>query len=95
MEDIFFKVKDGRDIRFVGKEVAHEHNPDNDVAYRIYETDKGNWVLTASSNEDLLLQHKIFENKSTDELVNFLGFSDTAKSLYEKLGIDTSQKLDI
>ncbi|MDU4943778.1 MAG: hypothetical protein E6X23_19930 [Mixta calida] len=95
MEKIFLRVKDGRDITFVGQEVAHEYDPSNDVAYRIYETEKGHWLMTATSNEDILLQHKIIENKSTDVLTQTFGFSDITKSLYEQLGIDTAQHLDL
>ena len=45
MEQIFLKVKDGRDIAFTGKEVAYQHNSDKDVALRIYETVKGSWIM--------------------------------------------------
>ena len=95
MERIFLKVKDGRDIAFIGKEVAHHHNPENDVAFRVYETEKGNWVMTATSNEDVLLKHEVFKNKSVEELVKALGYTDFAKSIYTQLGVDTTQNLDI
>ncbi|EQA8936816.1 hypothetical protein ACX9Q3_005536 [Klebsiella oxytoca] len=95
MEKIFLKVKDGRDIAFTGKEVAHEHNSDNDVAFRVYETEKGNWIMTATSNEDILLKHEVIEDKSVEKLVKTLGYSDFAKSIYSQLGVDTTQNLDI
>ncbi|EKY1941914.1 hypothetical protein RA231_000284 [Cronobacter turicensis] len=95
MEQIEFKVKGGRDIAFVGEEVAYEHDQDQDVAYRIYVTEKGNWFFAATSNEGFLLHQKVFNNKSTEELVAFFGYSDIAKSLYQQLGVDTTQRLDI
>lgn len=95
MEKIFLKVKDGRDIAFIGKEVAHQHNPDKDVAFRVYETEKGNWLLTATSEEDILLKHEVIENKSIEKLVKSLGYTDFAKSIYSQLGVDTTQNLDI
>jgi hypothetical protein len=95
VEKIEFKVKNGRDIAFVGKEVAYEHDPVQDVAYRIYETEKGNWIFVASSNEGYLLQQQVFKNKSIEELVKFFGFTDIAKSIYQQLDIDTTQNLDI
>jgi len=95
MEKIILSVKDGPDISFNGKEVAHEHNPDTDVAYRIYETEKGSWLLTITSNEGKLLKHQSIQNKSVAKLVELLGYSDLAKSFYSQLGIDTVQNLDI
>jgi len=95
MEKIFLKVQNGRDITFVGQEVAHQHNPVNDTALRVYETEKGSWFIALTSNEDILLKHEIIENKSVEKLVEKLGYEDLAKSLYEKLGIDTAKNLDI
>ena len=95
MEKIIFKVKDNPDITFTGREIAHEHDQEHDVALRIYETQKGSWFFAALSNENMLLKYEIIKNKSAEELVKFLGHSDLAKSLYEQLGIDTAQNLDI
>ena len=58
MEKIEFKVKNGRDIAFVGKEVAYEHDPVQDVAYRIYETEKGNWIFVASPMRDIFYNNR-------------------------------------
>ncbi len=95
MEKVEFKVKNGRDIAFIGQEVAHEYDSTQDVAYRIYETEKGNWLFTASSNDGFLLQQQVFKNKSIEELVKFFGFTDIAKSIYQQLDIDTTQNLDV
>jgi len=95
METVFLRVKDGRDITFVGQEVAHVHDSSKDVTYRIYETEKGHWLMTATSNEDILLKHQVIENKATDVLTQTFGFSDISKSIYEQLGINTAQHLDL
>ncbi|HCB3719451.1 TPA: hypothetical protein MYV55_001481 [Klebsiella aerogenes] len=95
MDKIFLNVKDGQDIAFIGKEVAHQHEPEKDVAFRVYETEKGHWVVTITSNENILLKHEVINNKSVEKLVKTLGYTDCAKSIYSKLGVDTTLNLDI
>ncbi|HHQ6546539.1 TPA: hypothetical protein ACSTJE_001497 [Serratia fonticola] len=95
MEKIIFKVNNNPDIAFVGKEVAYEHDKGKDVAYRMYETQKGGWFFAAITNKNILLNHMVFESKSTEELVKFLGYTDLAKSIYSQLDIDTTKNLDI
>lgn len=94
MEQVLLKVKDGQDISFVGQEVAYVYNDVNDVSIRIYETEKGNWVTTATSNEGYLLHHQVVKNKSVSDLVAIFEYSDLAKSIYEQLNIETTKKLD-
>ncbi|MBD8260496.1 hypothetical protein [Pantoea agglomerans] len=94
MEQVLLKVKDGQDISFVGQEVAYGHNDENDVAIRIYETEKGNWVTTATSSEGYILHHQVVTNKSVSDIVSILGYGDLAKSIYKQLNIDTVKKLD-
>lgn len=94
MEQILVKVKDGQDISFVGQEVAYGYNDGNDVAIRIYETEKGNWITTATSSEGYLLDHQVVKNKSVSDLVAILEYTDWAKSIYDQLGIEVTKKLD-
>lgn len=94
MEQILLKVKDGQDISFLGQEVAYGYNDVNDLAIRIYETEKGNWIITATSNEGYLVDHQVVKNKSISELVAILQYTDMAKSIYEQLNIETTKKLD-
>jgi hypothetical protein len=95
MVKITFNVNNGPDISFCGKEIAYAHDPSNDLAYRVYETQKGHWLIAATSDENVLVQHIVVEDKSTDKLVEKLGYSDFSKSIYEQLSIDTAQHLDI
>lgn len=94
MEQILMKVKDGQDISFVGQEVAHGYNDINDLAIRIYETEKGNWIITATSNEGYLVDHQVVNNKSVSDLVAILQYTEMAKSIYEQLNIQATKKLD-
>jgi len=95
MEKIFLNVNGGRDITFIGQQVAHEHDPEYDVATAVYETEKGNWVITYTTASNDLIRHIVIKNKSQDELIEALGFSDLSKSIYQQLGIDTAQNIDI
>ncbi|MFV9064341.1 hypothetical protein ABQ366_05255 [Serratia fonticola] len=95
MEKIIFNVQNNPDITIVGREVAYVHEQVNDVTYRIYETQKGSWFFAALSNQNMLLKYEVIENKSADKLVEILGHSDLAKSLYTQLDIETAQNLDI
>lgn len=94
MEQVLLKVKDGQDISFVGQEVAYGYNNGSDVAVRIYETEKGNWVTTATSKEGYLLDHQVVKNKSVSDLVAILKYTDLAKSIYAQLNIEITKKLD-
>lgn len=95
MEQVLLKVKDGQDISFVGQEVAYGYNDTNDLAIRIYETEKSNWIITATSNEGYLVDHQVVKDKSVSDLVAILKYTDMAKSIYEQLNIQSTKKLDV
>ncbi|WP_139016377.1 hypothetical protein [Pantoea agglomerans] len=95
MERIVLKVDGGADIAFNGEPVAHAHDQPTDVSTTVYDTEKGHWLLAATNDRDFLLQHKVIENKSVETLTKILGHTQVAKSLYDQLGIDTTQNLDI
>ncbi|EKC7002261.1 hypothetical protein RA241_000774 [Cronobacter sakazakii] len=95
MERIILKVNGGPDIAFNGECVAHAHDQPTDVSSTIYETEKGHWLLAATNNHDVLVKHKVIENKSVEDLTEILGYTAVAKSLYAQLGIDTTNNLDI
>ncbi|QJT80422.1 hypothetical protein [Kosakonia sp. MUSA4] len=95
MESVFFKVNGQEDVTFDGKLVAHVHDSDSDVSRAVYETPKGNWFYTESDNENVLLRSIVIENKSKEELIKILKFTDLAKVIYSQLGIETTKKLDI
>ncbi|MCZ9525341.1 hypothetical protein [Klebsiella quasipneumoniae] len=95
MEKVTLKVKNGPDIAFNGEEVAYEHILEEDTALRVYDTEKGHWLMTLTSNDDVLIKHEIIENKSVESLVKSLGYTAYAKSIYKQLGIDTTNNLDI
>lgn len=95
MERVLLKVNGAPDVAFVGEDVARVYDSFADVLTTIYETEKGNWFLAVTNNESVLVRQKVIENKSAEDLKNVLGYSDLAKSLYEQLGIDTTNNLDI
>lgn len=95
METIFLKVKGGRDISFSGNLIGHALDQYSGVSHAVYETEKGHWLYAKTDEQDALLQHVIIENRSPEELVKVLGFSNTAKIIYEHLDIDTTERLDI
>lgn len=95
MERIVLKVEGGPDIAFNGECAAHVHDQPTDVSTAVYDTEKGHWLLAATNNRDVLLDYKVIENKSVETLTSILGHTKIAKSIYEQLGIDTTQNLDI
>lgn len=95
MELIVLNVKDGQNISFTGQVAASvlDRSANNYIA--VYETKKGHWLIAFTTISDMLIRHVVIENKEVDKLIDYLGFSEATKSIYEQLGIDTTNKLDI
>ncbi|XTZ39561.1 hypothetical protein ACQYRI_06090 [Salmonella enterica] len=93
METITLKVNGKPNISFTGKLLASNvYQYGEDV---VYETAKGNWFVARLDNEDFMWDSKLIENKSKEDLFEFLGFSEDAKSIYAQMGIEHVTSLDI
>lgn len=77
------------DIEFMGKQVASSGN----VA--VYETPKGHWLCTAFDMYGNSVQHDVVENKNEKGLHELLGNSDNSKKIYDQLGLNLNNHLDL
>lgn len=89
MKTIAFKTSDGPDISFIGQFVADD--TEQSVTTAIYDTQSGNWFVAITNSSNILIVYRVIENQSVSDLISFLGYTDGAKRLYMKLGIDTTQ----
>ncbi|WP_313018865.1 hypothetical protein [Atlantibacter hermannii] len=95
MQNIILKVDGQPDISFIGDLVAEEVDPNNGGHTKVFATEKGHWLVAMTNMREILIQHKVINNQSHDELISTLGFSNLAKSIYQQLGINTAKNLDI
>ncbi|MFJ5476401.1 hypothetical protein [Pectobacterium carotovorum] len=93
MEKITLEVPNSPNISFTGQIVAQDS--ERGATTKIYETQEGKWIAAMINDaKGLLVQCKIIENKSIDELIKLFGYSDAAKRIYKQLNIDTTKYLD-
>ncbi|EKK3986657.1 hypothetical protein PNF54_004133 [Cronobacter sakazakii] len=95
MEKIFFTVPNSNDITFTGVKIAESYNSKQGITIQVFETAKENWLVAFLNRQDHLVRHIVIENKKADELTALLGFDETAKEVYEQIGLNTSKNLDI
>ncbi|MFD3227092.1 hypothetical protein [Rahnella aceris] len=95
METVTLKVNGNPDLSFTGQMMARERDPQTGITSVVYETPKGNWLVARINLSSILIDYKVIEEKSEKALIEYLGFDNIAKAIYEQLDIDTTNKMDI
>lgn len=94
MDKVILKVDGKPDVSFMGILVASTELDEYDRLH-VYETAKGHWLLVRLNMYGYLLGQTLIENKNQETLIDQLKYSDFAKSIYQQMGIDYTDNLDI
>lgn len=95
MENIVLTVAGQPDLSFKGVGVAGESDRNTGQIVRVFETEKGHWLIAVFAASGSLKNHKVIMNKNEAELIKELGFSEVSKMLYKQMGVSYTQKLDV
>jgi len=96
MEKITLKVDNAPDVSFTGNMIARvDKAGKNNEIWLLFETEKGHWLYVVLNMYGSLTEHVVIENRNPAELIDKLKYSEHAKSLYQKIGLDYTTKLDI
>jgi len=94
MEKVILKVDGKPDVSFMGTLVAQTVMDGYDSLF-VYETAKGHWLLVRLNMYGYLVSQILIENKNQETLIDQLEYSDFAKTIYQQMGIDYTDNLDI
>lgn len=80
-KQIFLSVTNYPDISFTGKLIAKTDTSE------LYREKSGKYICV---KRDELLKHELKTCKNHDQVIQFYGYTDDAKSLYKQAGIDST-----